>query len=79
LIKEIIKFYKPQKGFMDLSIKPQNLSKKLYLKILRIQMFLMEQNKNLDYFKRPYNKIEFSKLKELSANLQNIIMHYWEI
>ena len=76
---DIIRTYKPQKGFIDLSVKPSNLNKRLYAKILNVQMILMEQQKRIEYLKLPYNKIEFEAVKQMSADLQRIILQYWEI
>ena len=72
----IIKNYEPHKGFYDLSKKPKSLTKIKYAKILRIQRFLAEQNKNIEYLKK-YEPIQFEKDKQVSANYQFIIREHW--
>jgi hypothetical protein len=74
---EIIDTYKPHNGFFDLSDKPKDLNKRTYAKILKVQTFLMEQNKNIEYLKQPFNRLEFQKLQQLSADLQGIILKHW--
>ena len=69
--------YKPCKGFFDLSVKPKELDKKTYAKILNIQNYLIGENRHLDYYLKPYNKYLLQKLQELSASLQQIILSYW--
>ena len=71
--------YKPCKGFFDLSEKPKELDKKTYEKILNIQNYLIGENQHLNYYLKPYNKILFQKLQELSASLQQIILRYWRL
>ena len=75
----MIKDYKPCKGFFDLSEKPKELNKKLYAKILDIQSYLIGENKHLDYYLKPYNNLALQQLQELSAKLQQIILHYWRL
>ena len=48
-INYIIKNYKPYKGFYDLSKKPNTLTKMEYAKVLKIQEFLAEQEKDKKY------------------------------
>lgn len=72
----IIKEYKPHKGFFDLSKQPKTLNELEYAKILDVQNFLAEQNKHSKYLSE-FNKIQWEKLKEVSAQLQKIIFEYW--
>jgi len=73
---QIIENYKPYKGFYDLSEKPETLTKIEYAKVLHIQEFLVEQNKNIEYL-RKFKPIQFEKGKELSANYQEIVREHW--
>ena len=73
---QIIDNYKPHKGFYDLSEKPKSLTKIGYAKVLAIQNFLVEQNKNIKYL-RKFEPIQYGKDKEISANLQCIIRIHW--
>ena len=72
----IIANYKPVSGFFDLSKKPESLLKIEYAKILQAQNELVFQNENRDYLKK-HNPSQWEKLKEFSANLQQIIFEYW--
>ena len=74
--KEIIKQYRPHKGFFDLSAQPKGLNDVQYAKILKTQNFLAEMNKNKNYLIK-FEPIEWGKLKELSGQLQNIIYEFW--
>lgn len=65
------------KGFYDLSERPKALPKKMYLKILDAQEFLVEQNKHVEYLKK-FEPIQYEKTKEFVARLQMIIRQYWE-
>ncbi len=64
------------KGFYDLSERPKVLKKKLYLKILAAQEFLIEQNEHLEYLRKS-EPVQYEKLKEFAAKLQMIIRQYW--
>ncbi len=64
------------KGFYDLSVRPKALPKKLYLKILAAQEFLIKQNEHLEYLKE-FEPVQYGKLKEFAARLQVIIRQYW--
>jgi len=75
-VNQIIENYKPRKGFYDLSKKPETLTKKEYAKVLHIQEFLVEQNKNIEYLKK-FEPIQYGKDKEILANLQCIIRTHW--
>jgi hypothetical protein len=70
--------YTPHKGFFDLSQKPKSLSKREYEKIKKIQMFLINENENKDYYKK-HNKVQWEKLKVMAADLQQIILQYWKL
>jgi len=71
---KIIKNYKPYKGFYDLSEKPKSLTKIEYAKVLRIQEFLVEQEKNKKSASLFY---QWQKIKEISANYQKIVREHW--
>ncbi len=75
-VNKIINGYKPHKGFFDLSKQPKTLSKLEYAKILDLQNFLAEQNKDREYLQK-FNKTQWEKLKEISAQLQRIIFQHW--
>lgn len=75
---EIIRNYQKNKGFFDLSIQPDTLSDIEYAKILRLQNFLAEQNQKSEYL-RKFNPIQWEKLKNLAARLQQIILQYWTL
>ncbi len=64
------------KGFYDLSERPKTLNKRLYLKILGAQKFLIEQNEHLGYL-REFEPVQYEDLKEFAARLQMIISQYW--
>ena len=73
---QIIKDYKPYKGFYDLSEKPKSLTKIQYAKVLEIQNFLVEQAKRKEYL-RQFEPIQYEKDKELSARLTIILCQHW--
>jgi len=75
-INQTIENYKPHKGFYDLSEKPETLTKNEYAKLLNIQNFLAEQNKNIEYLKK-FESIQYEKDKELSAEYQSIVKEHW--
>ncbi len=64
------------KGFYDLSERPKALKKRLYLKILAAQEFLIKQNEHLEYLKE-FEPAQYGKLREFAAKLQMIIRQYW--
>ncbi len=64
------------KGFYDLSERPKALNKRLYLKILTAQEFLVKQNEHLEYLKE-FEPVQYGNLKEFAARLQMIIRQYW--
>jgi hypothetical protein len=68
--------YTNPKGFFDISKRPKSLSKREYEKIQQMQMFLAQQSKNADYL-RKYEPLRWEKLKEMSAQLQQIILSHW--
>ena len=74
--KQVIENYRPSKGFFDLSEKPEGLSQIEYAKILEAQNFLVEQNKNSKYL-REFEPIQWDKLREFSASLQQVIFRHW--
>ncbi len=73
--------YKPCKGFFDLSVKPEKLDKRTYKKILDMQAIVIEESKHMDIYLQPDNwhKCRLQNLQELSAKLQQIILHYWRL
>ena len=73
---KIIKSYTPHKGFFNLSIQPKGLSDIEYAKILETQNFLARMNKDKEYLLK-FNPTQWDKLKEVSGQLQNIILGYW--
>lgn len=73
---KIIKEYKPHKGFFDLSEQPKTLNKLEYAKVLDIQNLLAEQNKNREYLIK-FDKVQWEKLKEVSAQLQKVTFEHW--
>jgi len=74
--KQIIESYQSTNGFFDLSKKPAGLSQIEYAKILEAQNFLVEQNKNSKYL-REFEPIQWDKLREFSASLQQVIFRHW--
>ena len=74
--KKIIDSYRPHAGFFDLSEKPKHLSDTEYAKILETQLFLVEQNEQREYVKK-HLPVQWEKLKEVSAALQQIIFQHW--
>lgn len=76
--RKIIDTYKPQKGFVDLSIKPISLSMIEYAKILNLQNYLAEQNEKAEYLKT-YAHIQWEQLKLMSCDLQQVILEHWEL
>jgi hypothetical protein len=74
---EIIDNYKPHPGFFDLSVKPKDLTKAKYAKVLNAQNFLAEQGKNIDYLAK-FEPTRYEDLKEYSAMYQAIVFKYWE-
>ena len=75
-INQIINDYKPNKGFIDLSVKPKNLTKVEYAKVLNIQNILAEQVKNEEYLMK-FTPIQYQDWKEISALYQTIVYQYW--
>lgn len=75
--KEVIKEYKPHKGFFDLSDQPKKLSNIEYAKILEAQDLLAYMEKDKEYLIK-YNPTQWFKLQEISAQLQRTILYYWE-
>lgn len=73
---KIIEEYKMHEGFFDLSIQPKTLNKLEYAKVLKLQKFLVEQNKNREYLQK-FNKSQWEKLKKISSQLQGIIFQHW--
>ena len=74
----IIENYKPHSGFHDLSKKPETLTKREYAKLLRIQNFLAEQEKDKKYIIKML-PLQWMEDKELSANYQAIVREHWDI
>jgi len=74
----IIENYKPHSGFHDLSKKPNSLTEMEYAKLLRIQNFLAEQEKDKKYIMKML-PLQWMEDKELSANYQAIVREHWDI
>ncbi len=70
--------YRHPKGFFDISKQPKTLTKKEHKQIQELQLFLSEQQKHADSLRR-FNPIQWQKLKELSAELQQIIFEHWSL
>ena len=75
-INQIINDYKPNKGFIDLSVKPKTLTKVEYAKVLNTQNILAEQVKNEEYLMK-FTPIQYQDWKEISALYQTIVYQYW--
>ena len=75
-INQIINDYKPNKGFIDLSVKPKTLTKVEYAKVLNTQNILAEQEKNKEYLMK-MTPIQYQNWKEVSALYQAIVFKYW--
>ena len=75
---EIIKNYKPKKGFFNLSKKPDTLTKREYATILDTQNALARANKTYKNEEiRELHKRDFGIAKEMSARLQQLIFEHW--
>ena len=77
-VKKIIKNYKPHSGFHDLSKKPETLTKMEFAKVLKMQNFLAEQERDKKYIMKML-PVQWMEDKELSANYQSIVSEYWDI
>jgi len=75
-VNQIIKNYKPHKGFYDLSEKPKTLTKIEYAKVLNTQNIIAEQVKNEEYLMK-FTPIQYQDWKEISAIYQAIVYQYW--
>jgi hypothetical protein len=70
--------YKPTPGFFDLTEKPKGMSIKTHEKIQQNQMiFIQEAEKYKDLEFRKNNWVNFEKLREYMAQLQQIILTHW--
>ena len=76
---DIIKNYKPEIGFIDLSEKPAGMDKMEYAKILQCQNYFIEVNKNIGYWRQDFNRAQFQNIQEASARLQYVILKYWSV
>ena len=74
----IIENYKPHSGFHDLSKKPETLTKREYAKLLRIQNFLAEQEKDKKYLME-FEPTQWQDMKGLSMDFQAIVSKYWDV
>ena len=75
---EIIKNYKPNKGFFNLSKKPDTLTKREYAIILDTQNALARANKTYKNEEiRELHKHDFGVAKELKAKLQQVVFEHW--
>ena len=77
-INQIINDYKPNKGFIDLSIKPESLTKIEYAKVLNTQNILAEAEKNKEYLMK-MTPIQWQEAKEISGLYQAIVFKYWGV
>ena len=75
-IKSIIANYTPNDGFFNLSTKPVEMRDVEYAKVLKTQNFLAEQSKQSGYIKK-FHPQQWENLKNLSAQLQNIVFQNW--
>ena len=74
----IIENYKPHQGFYDLSVKPETLTKMEYAKVLKMQNFLAEQERDKKYIMKML-PLQWMEDKELSANYQSIVRENWDV
>ena len=77
-INQIINDYKPNKGFIDLSVKPKTLTKIEYAKVLNTQNILAEAEKNKEYLMK-LRPQEWEDWKITSALYQSIVYQYWGV
>lgn len=64
--------------FFNIDKKPKTLSKAEHKKLLRIQAFLANQQKNIKYLKK-YNPTQLSKVKEMAAEYQQIVLTHYKL
>ena len=69
--------YVPTSGFFDIAIRPKTLSKREHEKLIYIQKFIIEQNKNSEYLKN-HDKRQWDLIRETSAKLQQIVLKHWK-
>jgi len=74
----IIENYKPHQGFYDLSKKPETLTKMEFAKVLKMQNFLAEQERDKKYIMKML-PLQWMEDKELSANYQSIVRENWDV
>ena len=74
----IIENYKPHQGFYDLSVKPETLTKMEFAKVLKMQNFLAEQERDKKYIMKML-PLQWMEDKELSANYQSIVRENWDV
>ena len=74
----IIENYKPHPGFYDLSKKPETLTKMEFAKVLKMQNFLAEQERDKKYIMKML-PLQWMEDKELSANYQSIVRENWDV
>ena len=77
-VKKIIENYKPHSGFHDLSKRPETLTKMEYAKVLKMQNFLAEQERDKKYIMKML-PLQWMEDKELSANYQSIVRENWDV
>ena len=70
--KEIIKKYKPFKGFYDL--RDYEIPDKEFIKLWSIQEFLSDVRDKKEYYKK-YSPYQWEYIKEISANYQQILLN----
>jgi len=74
----IIKNYKPHKNFYNLSEKPETLTTMEFAKVLKMQNFLAEQERDKKYIMKML-PLQWMEDKELSANYQSIVRENWDV
>jgi len=72
----LIKEYKPYKGFYDL--REYDIPKKVFQTLWNIQWTLSDMVERQDYYKK-YLPIQWEKAKEVSACYQQILFRYKKI
>ena len=74
--KKIISEYRPRTGFFDISNTPPGMNIRDHARLIRAQQHLFHVNDNIVYFDI-FHPAELSRVRELSARLQKIILSKW--
>ena len=78
--KEIIRNYRPRKGFFDLSVKPKTLTLKEYATVIKIQNTLISENEKFkNRAVRVNNRRAWENLKKISGELQAVVFRHWNV